>query len=151
MRTIVGILGAFVLALAATQAQENTAGKLDDATQKLLISNEHSLYEAVANADKASFQSLVVPEGVWTTTSGFVPLGLLANGLEHFQLPKWSVENPRVTWTDGNSAMLLYTRRGGGTFSGQQSAETTLASTLWTKRDGKWLAVHHQETALTQQ
>jgi hypothetical protein len=25
-----------------------------------------------------------------------------------------------------------------------------LASTLWTRRAGKWLAVHHQESALTQ-
>lgn len=147
----IGTLGAIVLAVAVTNAQEKTPGKLDDATQQLLIANERSLYEAVKKRDKASFQSLVLPEGNWTTTSGFVPLGLLANGLEHVQLPNWSVENLRVTWTDGDSALLLYVRRGGGNVSGELPPQMTLASTLWTKRDGKWLAVHHQETALTQQ
>lgn len=66
---------------------------------------ERSLYEAVAKGDKASFQSLVVPEGFWTTASGFVAVRLLAGGLEQFKLPQWSVDNVRVTWTDGNSAL----------------------------------------------
>lgn len=147
----IGTLGAIVLAIAVTNAQEKTPGKLDDATQQLLVANERSLYETVRRGDKASFQSLVLPEGNWTTASGFVPLGLLADGLEHVQLPNWSVENLRVTWTDGDSALLLYVRKGGGNASGEQSPQMMLASTLWTKRDGKWLAVHHQETALMQQ
>jgi hypothetical protein len=150
MRTI-ALIGAITLAVAVSNAQEKTSGKPDAATQTLLIANERALYEAVANADTASFQALVVPEGVWTTTSGFVPLGVLTNGFESFKLPKWSVENPRVPWTDGNSALLLYVRRGGGIIGGQPSPETALASTLWTRRAGKWLAVHHQETALIQQ
>jgi hypothetical protein len=42
----------------------------------------------------------------------------------------------------------LYVRTGGGTFRGQAFGHTTLVSTLWTKRNGKWLAVYHQESEL---
>ncbi len=62
-----------------------------------------------------------------------------------------SVVNPRVTWSNDSSALVLYARTGGGRFSGHPLGATTLASTLWTKRGDKWLAVHHQETDLTQQ
>jgi hypothetical protein len=46
--------------------------------------------------------------------------------------------------------MVGYVRTGGGSFNRQSFAITTVATTLWTKRDGKWVAVHHQETDLTQ-
>jgi len=48
-------------------------------TQALLIANERALYSAVAKADRTSFQSLVVPEGVWTTKPGFIPMRLLVD------------------------------------------------------------------------
>src|SRR6266496_4259934 len=114
----------------------------------MLIANEHALLEAVAKADKGTFQSLVLPEGVWTTKTGFIPLKLLVDGLGDFQVTKWDIVNPHVTWLDKDSAILLYSWMGTGTFQNQPLASITLASTVWTKRNGKWLAVHHQETDL---
>ena len=75
-----------------------------------------------------------------------LPTGPLAGGLRAFELPKWSIENPHVVWTDGNSALLLYARTGGGSYDHRPFAPMMLASTLWTKRSGKWVAVHHQES-----
>ncbi len=97
MAKIVGLLGVFVVAVAAMHAQDRAAGKMDHSTEKMLIANDRSLYEAVAKAHRVSFQGLVLPEGVWTTTTGFVPMALLANGLDHFQRLQWSVVNPQVT------------------------------------------------------
>jgi hypothetical protein len=150
MRPIVGTLVAAVVTAAGVAAQGSPATKLDAATEALLVRNEHALIDAVAKGDKAAYQTLVLPEGIWTTPSGFVPMGPMADGLQGFQLPKWGIENPRVVWTDGNSALLLYTRSGGGRYDLWQFTPRTLASTLWTKRGGTWVAVHHQESALTQ-
>ena len=149
MRKTIGILLAILLALAGTEAQDKTAAKPNDTTEKLLIANERALHEAVAKADKASFLSLVlVPESIWTTKGGFVPMELLANGLEQFELTKWDIVNPRVTWLGETSAIVTYVWTGTGTFQNQPLASTTLASTAWTRRNGKWLAVHHQQTDL---
>ena len=149
MSRIIGALASILLVVAASGAQEKAPPqKANDATEKLLIANERALYDAVAKADKVLFQSLVVPEGVWATPYGFIPMGPLADGLEQFQVPKWGIENPRVLWSDDSSALLLYARTGGGQFGDQSFAPVTLASTLWTKRNGQWAAVHHQETDL---
>lgn len=152
MSKIIGTVATILLAVAASGAQEKAPPKrVDDATEKLLIANERALYGAAANADKASFQALVLPEGVWTTAYGFVPMRQFVDGLEQFQVPKWGIENPHVIWSNGSSALLLYVRTGGGQFGDQSFAPMTLASTLWAKRSGKWVAVHHQETDLVRQ
>jgi hypothetical protein len=148
MRKIIGILPAILLALAVTDAQDKTAAKPNDTTEKMLIANERALHGAVAKADKASFLSLVLPEGIWTTKQGFVPMKLLVDGLDSFKLTKYDIVNPHVTWLDEDSAIVLYAWTGTGTFGDQPLASNTLASTVWTRRNGKWLAVHHQQTDL---
>ena len=145
MRKIIGTLAAVLLVLAVTHAQEKPGAKPDD---KLLIANERALLDAIAKADKASFQTLVLPEGVWTMKSGFVPMKLLAEGLDAFKLTKWDIVNPHVVSLGDDSALVRYAWTGTGTFGDQPLAATTLASTVWVKRGGKWLAVHHQETDL---
>jgi hypothetical protein len=148
MRKIIATIPAMLLALAVTHAQDQTAAKADDPFEKMLIANERALHETVAKADKASFLSLVLPEGVWTTRQGFVPMKLLVDGLDSFKLTKWDIVNPHVTRLDEDSAVVLYVWTGTGTFQNQPLAPTTLASTVWARRNGKWLAVHHQQTDL---
>ena len=149
MRRTIAILVATLLALAAAKAQDKTPAKPDDTAGTMLIANERALLEAVAKGDKASFLSLVlVPDGVWTTRHGFVPMQLLVNGLDQFEVTRWEIVNPRVTWLDEASAIVVYSWTGAGTLHNEPLASTSLASTVWTRRSGKWLAVHHQETDL---
>jgi hypothetical protein len=147
MRKTIGTLAAVALVLAVAHAQEKPAATRDD---KLLIANERALLNAVAKGDRASYQSLVLPEGVWTMKSGFVPMKLLAESLDGFKLTKWDIVNPHVVWLGDDSALVSYAWTGTGTFGDQLLAPMTLASTVWVKRGGRWLAVHHQETDLAQ-
>lgn len=144
MARILGLLTATLLALPGAGAQSTTPtpAKAD----AVLIANEHALYDAVATADSATFRSLVLPEGVWTTRRGFVPLKLLAGGLGSFNLTKWDIVNPHVTWLDKESAIVLYILQASGTVEERDVAQTAFASTAWVKRGGKWVAAHHQET-----
>ena len=142
MRTLISL--ATVVALAAGAADRRTSNQSADVAA--VIQSEKALYAAVATGDKAAFEALTVPEGAWATPSGFVPMGPLADGLGAFAVARWSIENPRVLWSAGDSALLLYTRMGGGSFASRPFASMMLASTLWIKRGGKWLAVYHQES-----
>ena len=141
MRTALGVIGGMV---AVASALAGAASK--QASETTLIANERALYEAVAKGDAEKFRSLVLSEGWWTTPSGWVPMGPLAGGLGAFELPKWGIENPHVVWTDGDSALVLYIRTGGGRYGERPLAAMNLASTLWTKRGGKWVAAYHQES-----
>jgi hypothetical protein len=147
MKRSIRVLTVILLGLAATNAQENPS-KPAGANDEVLIANERALQNAVAKADKAAFASLVVPEGTWTTSQGFVPMNLLEDGLDAFQLRKWEIVNPHVTRLDNDSAVVLYAGTVTGTFGNQPLPPTMLSSTVWARRNGKWLAVHHQDTEL---
>jgi hypothetical protein len=149
MTKIIGVISVVLLTLGATSPLQDSTTKPNAAAEKMLIANERALYQAVAKADKASFQSLAAPGGVWTTKAGFVPLHLLVDSLDTFKVTRWDIVNPHVTWIDDNAAVVLYSRTGVGTFGEQPLAPTTLASTVWIRRGGKWRALHHQETDLT--
>jgi hypothetical protein len=147
MKRAILIVPVILLALTATNAQER-AFQPKDTTEETLIANERALLDAVAKADKASFSSLVSHEGEWATSQGFVPMTLLADGLEAFRLTSWEIVNPQLRRLTEDSAIVVYAWMVTGTFNNRQLPPTMLASTVWTRRSGKWLAVHHQNTEL---
>ena len=142
MRTLIVVAALVAIASAAPRP----AASVQSVDEAAVIRSEKALYAAVAAGDKTAFQALTLPEGVWTTPTGFVPMRPLADGLGAFAVAKWTIENPHVIWSGDTSALLLYTRMGGGSYASRPFASIMLASTLWTKRNGTWLAVHHQET-----
>ena len=148
MLKTVAILPAMLLALAMTEQPQQTPAKPPDATQEALLANERALLAAVAKADRVAFSALVLPEGIWANSTGFIPMNLLVNGLDGFQITKWDMVNPHVTRLDENSAIVLYAWTGSGTMGNRPLPQTTVVSTVWTRRNGKWLAAHHQETPM---
>jgi hypothetical protein len=147
MKQLLALVSVLVLAVGAAYARAQNS---TDTSAALIIQKERALYESVAKADQAAFESLTLPSGVWAAPSSFFPLGPLASGLSAFDVPGWGIDNPRVVWTDNESALLLYIRTGGGSFDHRPFAPAMLASTLWTKRGGTWVAVYHQESELRQ-
>ncbi len=157
---------AILLAVAVAHAQQTPAARPDEASRKELIvkvravldgkekaddliANERALQDAVAKADKSSFVSLVLlSDGFWTTREGFVLMKDLAEGLTYFKLTKWDMINPRVTWLNEDAAILSYVWTGTGTFGDQPVSPMALATTAWTRRNGKWLAVSHHQSDL---
>ena len=148
MLKTVAILPAMLLALAMTEQPQQTTAKPADTTQEALLANERALLAAVAKADRVAFSSLVLPEGIWANSTGFIPMNLLVNGLDGFQITRWDMVNPHVTRLDENSALVLYAWTGRGRMGNRPLPQTTVVSTVWTRRNGNWLAAHHQETAL---
>jgi hypothetical protein len=117
------------------------------ATAKALIANENKVNEAVAKGDAATFTSLLAPEAVsGDGSSGFTKAADLTKTLNQLKISTWHIMNPQVVWIDDKSAVVAYIWMGAGTYMGKPIADTTYASTVWTERNGKWLAVFHQES-----
>jgi hypothetical protein len=79
---------------------------------------------------------------------GFLLMRLLAPTLEVFKLTKWDMVNPHVTSLSEDSAIVNYVWTGAGTQLDQPMAPVQSAVTVWTRRNGKWLAVSHQQTEM---
>ena len=149
-KTVVIVVVSLVVVIAVAYGQQPIT--TSNATLELtVIANERALQAAMAKTDKAAFVSLVLPEGTWTTKQGFVPMNIMADGLLGFDVKKWEIINPHVTRLSEDSAVVTYAWSGTGTLHGQPLPATTLASTAWTRRDGKWRAAHHQQTELVKE
>jgi hypothetical protein len=121
--------------------QMSTANTLD----KALLANERKINDAVAKGDKAAFLALIAP-GAWSAdANGFMKVSDFAGMLDQLKVTTWSMSDEKVSWADTNTAIVTYKWTGTGTFQGQP-INPAYASTVWTKKGDKWLAVYHQES-----
>ena len=117
------------------------------AAEKALIANENKINEAVAKQDAKTFLSLLAPEAVAADPGGFMKAADFSKTLDQLKITSWHIMDTRVLWVDDKTAVVTYTWMGAGTYMKQPIPGTMYASTVWTERGGKWLAVFHQETA----
>ena len=142
-----------LIVLLSPTVQRARAGEQtrDAVTEKALVDSERKVNEAIAKGDKATFLSLVAGDGVWAGKGGFVPVAVLGQGFDQMNVTKWEVINPQVVWVNPTTAIVAYSWAGSGTFMGQPLAPRIIASTIWTKRADKWVAVYHQESDASSQ
>jgi ketosteroid isomerase-like protein len=146
MHTMHAIFAVLFLALTTTPALAQ-----DAATEKTLIANERAVMDAFAKGNRAAVEKFLARDG-W----GVDPMmGRMSNAdmLKSFdtmakdmKIASWTITDEKVVWADPNTAIVNYTWSGKGTYQGQPMPSPMLATTVWTKRGGDWVAVFHQET-----
>ena len=152
MKRLACTVGVLALVAGAAFAQTPPAPAASGATdkaavEKTLIALENRLNDAIARGDKATFQLLVAPDSVSADKVGFLPTSQFLQVFDRLKVTEWKIVTPQVLWIDGTSAIVTYSWTGAGTFMDQPLDSPVLASTVWTKRGTRWLAVYHQETA----
>jgi hypothetical protein len=140
MRKVVWTLGVLALTAGMAAAQDKAA------LEKALIANEHKINEAVAKADRAGFTALTAADGMSADGNGFMKIGDFTPIMDQAKIQSWKISEEKVQWVDANTAIVAYVWTGSGTFQGQRVPPKTYASTVWTKKGDKWIAVYHQES-----
>jgi hypothetical protein len=141
----IAVAGVFI-ALGAGYARAQ-----DPQAEKTIIANERAVNEAVAKGNAAGFKQHVAPDG-WSL-DGMTGRMAVADFLKDFdkmtkemKLTSWDITDSKVQWVDANTAVHTYKWTGEGTYQGQPMPSPVWASTVWTKKNGKWTAVFHQES-----
>ncbi len=124
----------------------DSAAQAQSALDKALIANEQKINEAVAKGDKAAFTALVAPDAWSIDSAGLMKVSDFAAMLDQLKIKTWKLSDEKVSWVDANTAIVTSKWTGSGTFQNQPVPGTTYASTVWTKKGGKWIAVFHQES-----
>jgi hypothetical protein len=119
------------------------------ATEKMLIANETKVNEAVAKRDVKAFNDLVATDAVSADGNGFMKIGDFVKTMDQMKIASWHVMNEQVTWVNDKTAVVGYMWMGNGTYMNQPVPAMTYSSTVWTERNGKWVAVFHQESIAT--
>ena len=160
MKTVAWTLGLLLLTggLAAAQdvnepeganAPARTAMADHSALDKALIANERKVADAMMKKDKATFTSLVAANGWSVDGTGVMKVSELTAALDQLVIKNYTISDEKVSWVDANTAILTYKWLGAGTFGGQPLPGTVYASTVWTKKGDRWVAVFHQESTAT--
>ena len=116
------------------------------ALDKALIANENKVADALMKKDKAAFTALVAADGWSIDGNGLMKTSEMAAALDQLVIKSYKISDEKVSWVDANTAILAYKWTGSGTFGGQPFPSIVYASTVWTKKGDKWIAVFHQET-----
>ena len=132
--------------LVPAPAYQGAATPALSALDKALIANERKIADALMKKDRATLSALMSSEGWSGDASGFMKTSEFLGGLDQLAIKSYKISDEKVAWVDANTAIVTYTWTGSGTFAGQPFPSTVYASTVWTKKGDKWVAVFHQET-----
>jgi uncharacterized protein DUF4440 len=144
---LTGVLVAAVL-LAAGAGEVRAQ---DAQAEKTIVANERIANDAIAKGNLAAFKGVVSADG-WTIDPavGRAPVADLVNDFagitKEIKMTSWDISDSKFQWPSATTAVHTYKWTGKGTDHGQPIPSPTWASTVWVKKDGKWMAAFHQET-----
>jgi hypothetical protein len=144
---LTGIVVAGVLLCAGAGA----ALAQDAQAEKTIIANERAVNDAFAKGNAAAFTAQVDGNG-WAIdpTMGRAPVADLVKDFaaitKELKISSWDITESKVMWADATTAIHSYKWTAKGTDHGKPVLSPVWASTVWTKKDGKWMAIFHHES-----
>jgi hypothetical protein len=159
IRLCMFVAALLVLALtSSTYAQQNnlktgqslqpaSAGKGKSSLEETIISMEKRAWEAVKARDTKAFSDLFAADGLMADSMGFSTREGFFKTLPDLTINEYTLSDLKVMMIDKDSALITYKAEVKGSFKGQAfPPNPAYVSSIWTKRNGKWIAIYHQET-----
>jgi ketosteroid isomerase-like protein len=145
------VLVGVAFALVATFAVGRLVGQApaDRATvEKTVAANEQKISDAFTKKDIATLKTLIADDAFGTDMMGTNSIGEMYKQFPtmDMKLTEQHMADFKYIWVNPTTVVLTYTWTGKGTMNGQPVPSPAYASTVYTKRGEKWMAVFHQET-----
>jgi hypothetical protein len=113
-----------------------------------LMKMEKAAWDAFGKGDGKFFQSLLTEDAVVVGDAGFQSKAdsVKMIGTKPCDIKSFNFTNFKVTMLNPSTALVTYSGTQEGTCGGQPVPAKTNASSIYVKRNGKWMAAFHQET-----
>lgn len=136
---------AFAVLLSGVQLYSQT----NAAAEKALEAKEHAGWQAWKDHTSTPVEAMT-PEDVINIADGTVARGkqqvlheMASSGCD---VKSFSLSGFSYLWLDKETVLMTYTATQDATCSGKKQAEKVIATSLWQKKNGKWVSPFHQET-----
>jgi hypothetical protein len=106
-----------------------------------VIANEKLVWELFRTRNFDAFQTLLAPEFMELAPTGVYDRAGTVKAVSEMNAAQYELGDWKAVKFHADSALVIYT----GTMKGPKPQKDYHA-TIWAKRDGKWLAFHHQVT-----
>lgn len=112
---------------------------------------EKGAWDAFGKGDAKYFESFVAEDGVVFNGSALSNKAQLVKEVSSkpCDVKSYSFNNFKVTMIDNDAALVTYGATQDGTCAGQPMPAKVMSSSIYVKRNGKWLAFYHQESPVT--
>jgi hypothetical protein len=127
------------------------AAAADTAVEAKIAANEKALWDAWKNHDAKPFNEYLSDDAV-NIAGGEMRKGKAATIKDitstDCKVNDLSLSNFSYTWIDHDSVIMTYTATQDAECKGQKIPAKVIASSAWSKKQGKWESPFHQETPL---
>jgi hypothetical protein len=141
-------LTSFVLALLLSGIQ--LYSQTNAATEKALQTKEESGWQAWKDHNVKPIEAMT-PEHAINIADGTVSKGkqeiVKSIADSGCMVNSFSLSDFSYVWLNKDTVLMTYTATQDATCSGKKQAGKVIATSLWHKQNGKWMAPFHQETA----
>ena len=137
----------FVLSIALLAQNPDRSNKRT--TEQLMIDNEKAVWQAAKAKDVAHFNQLVAEDARMVFESGVFTRAEYLRGLPDRTITEFNLTDFTVLKPTAQTSIVIYEASRSGTYKGRPFPPATVReASVWVNRDGRWMAVLNQETAI---
>jgi uncharacterized protein (TIGR02246 family) len=130
---------------ASTPAPGAASSEAKGGLDATLIAQEKEVWEAMKKKDLQGFAGYLAEDMIYVTKTGVHTKAETVKGIADGPMPELTLDDWKVTMIDNDAAIVTYRMNIKAVACGP-AATSERNSTVWAKRNGKWLVVFHQDT-----
>jgi len=118
-----------------------------DAFREQIVAHERAGLDALKAGDVAAFVESTAEDAVFVDAHGLAGKAEVAKNVAGFQLKDYTMSDVRFVPVSAESGLIAYTLTESGTSHGKDFSARVYVSSVWVRRERRWLCVFSQETA----
>jgi hypothetical protein len=128
-------------------APSPSAGQPTEPVADDAVAREKQVWDSIKKRDFDRFASFLAEDQIEVFGWGVNDKAASVEGIKHADLTNAALSDFRTVKVDDDAVVVTYLIKG----SGDLPPTGARGSTVWARRDGKWLAVYHQDTTVKKQ
>lgn len=133
---------------ATTNANTAASPAIPPMTEADAIAKEKAIWETIKVKDYDAFAAMLATDQIEVLPEGVLDKAGTVENIKLFEPTETNFGNWKYLSIDKDAFVVIYDVTVKGKYAGKDfPAETAHASSAWVNRDGKWLAIYHQECA----
>ena len=142
-------LALLMVALGYAQAQkgaEPASPTRADGLQEQIVAQERAGLDALKTGDLTTFGASTADDAIFVDAHGPASKVEMMGHTAEFRLHDYTMADVRLVKLSPDSGLIVYTLTESGSSHGKDFTARVHVSSLWLKKDGKWLCEFSQET-----
>jgi hypothetical protein len=136
-----------VLLVLLTTAFSHAQQRPGDALRDEIVAQERSGLDALKIGDVKAFTDSLADDAVFVDSQGPASKDVVVKNVADFRLREYAMSDIRFVALSADSGLLVYRMAENGTSHGKEFAAKVNVSSIWLRRNGRWVCLFSQETA----